>query len=327
MKCKQKNLIKDSTKCLHYRSSSDASAGLCSLPNEFRCIEAIENTAMKLSHSSLMNFLRCKRLYYYNNIKGLRVRPEMLSQPLLMGGLYDKYMEMEYNTGKEIEIDKTNMTNVSIVKVKTIMRVIRDLELKPQLDGYISSQFHFDCKLDDALVQGYYDRKYSDHFVEMKFTGSPQYYNTAFEIQNQIGTYFLADEAMEYCIMEITVAPQLRLSKKSKKRLVDESPDEYYERVYEAILKQPSKYFIGLNRDKGTWGKKFYRKEFDLKAIKKRYECITTEIRESAKRGWFYQNTTACNMFGGKCDYYDLCKSDGYVSEMIYTKRSKDNGK
>ncbi len=323
MKCKQKNLADSSTECLHYRSPSDASAGLCSLPNEFRCIETIEDTAMKLSHSSLMNFLRCKRLYYYNNIKGLRVRPERLSQPLLMGSMYDKRMGRLYD-GNDIDVDITYMTDASIAKVNAIMQVIDDLDLKPQLNNYISSQFHFNYVSDNLILQGYYDRKYTDHFVEMKFTGSPQYYLHPFEIQNQIGTYFLADEAMEYCIMEITVAPQLRLSKKSKKRLTDESTEEYYERVYEAILKQPSKYFIGLNRNKGTWGKKFYRKEFNLKAIKKRYECITTEIKESAKRGWFYQNTMACNMFGGKCDYYDICKSGGYVSDSIYTKRSKD---
>jgi len=329
MQCKYKNSTEEKF-CAHYIESHDDIVGLCSLPSQFRCIEKAKSSPMMLSHSSLQNFLRCKRCYYYSNIMGIRVKPERLSRPMLMGSLWDKIQSAQYdgeNGEKDMSLEYYDILNYmdefSIAKVDAVVQAASDIGLKPVLEGYVGSQIHFEYITDDIALQGFYDRKYTDHFVEMKFSGSPQYYSAPFDIENQVGTYFMADENMKYCIVEVTQAPQQRPLQRGKNRTMDESAAEFQKRIYEAIIKQPSKYFIGLNRSTMTWGKRFYRSEFDLVKIEKRYSCVTTEVQESMERGWYYQNTSACNLYGGKCDFYPICKSGGYVSDGIYTRREK----
>ena len=104
----------------------------------------------------------------------------------------------------------------------------------------------------------------------------------------------------------------------------EETPEEIYKRVYDDVLSRPSLYFIGLDRTKKKYGKKFWRSEFDLKAIKKRYQQATIEILAARWNGNFYKNDRVCgNILPGiKCEYQEVCRNCN-ISEEMYKIRGK----
>jgi hypothetical protein len=168
-------------------------------------------------------------------------------------------------------------------------------------------------------VTGFYDRKYSDYFTEDKLSGRPEFYLDPFYIQSQMGTYFLADENLKHVIMEVVQFPQHKELKKK-----EETPDEMYQRVYGEIIASPSKYFIGFDRTTKTYGRKFYRREFDLEALKERYKQVAIEIISARWNGNFYKNFKSCNNIfpGVSCDMQAVCKN-GNISENMYKIRGK----
>lgn len=172
-------------------------------------------------------------------------------------------------------------------------------------------------------ISGFFDRKYTNYFVENKLSGRPEFYLDPFFISSQIGTYFLADPNLEYCIMEVVQMPQQKVLKGTTKR-AEETPEQLYERVYGEILSRPSKYFIGYNRETKRYGKKYFRTEFDLEGIKQRYQQIILEILLAQWTGNFYKNEKVCNNIlpGIECGMKKICEN-GNVSESIYKIRGK----
>lgn len=309
--------------CTHYiRAENKLEAGLCSLPGEFRCTEAIRVKSMKLSHSAVQNYLRCKRYYWYANIKGIRVLSHMVSRALKMGGLWDKVQGGASNREIREYIGKIQIDPMDAARVRAVWRGYREFEMVPDTDGLIGTQEHFeyhhwDNEAGDVIVQGYYDRLHTDHFAECKFSSRPENYLTAWGITSQVGTYFLANPELKYCVMEVTRAPQQRAKE-------DETPEELEKRIYNDVLKRPSYYFQGFNRDKRVYGIKFYRADFNLDELQNRYTHIIREIKQSAKHESFYQNNTACLMYGTECDFKPVCVT-GCVSQEIFTYRDKSD--
>jgi hypothetical protein len=166
----------------------------------------------------------------------------------------------------------------------------------------------------DLMVTGFYDRKYNNYFVENKLSGRPEFYLDPFYIQSQNGTYFLADKNLEYCIQEVVQFPK---QKEYTKR--DESPEQLYKRVFDDVLSHPSKYFIGFDREKRVYGKKFYRGEFDLDEIKNGYKQTILEILSCRWTGNWPKRWKSCNnvLPGISCDFQSICKT-GNVSETMF---------
>jgi hypothetical protein len=167
-------------------------------------------------------------------------------------------------------------------------------------------------------VNGFYDRKYPDHFCEDKLSSSPSYYLDPFFVDSQCSTYFLADPNLEYVIMEVIQFP---LQKELKKK--EESPEELMQRVYDNILSTPSRTFIGWNNQKRMYGVKFHKGEFRLDAAMERYKQVVIDIQSARWSGIFYKDFTRCgNMYGHPCEMRTICKSNN-ISETIYKIRGK----
>lgn len=168
-------------------------------------------------------------------------------------------------------------------------------------------------------VSGFYDRKYPTYFCEDKLSGRPEFYLDPFFIQSQCSTYFLADPKLEHCIMEVAQFPQQKELKKK-----DESPEELMQRVYDAALSTPSRYFIGWDNKKRMYGVKFFQGEFDLKATEERFRQVVIEIQAARWSNGFYKNFKACNnvLPGIQCDMRMICKN-GNISEEMFKIKGK----
>ena len=325
--------IKTGTKtCDHYLASDkQGEPGFCSLPSRFRCPEAILAKGMRLSHSSVQNFLRCKRLWKYKEVDGITVRSDQMSAAANMGMLWDKCNDILYgNTDLSVVKDTVSRLRIDEYdesRVRALFKAHKSLELKIDTKDLIGLQaeffyHHFDTASDDVIIHGFYDRLYGDHFVECKLTSSPEYYLSPFLINSQIGTYFLANDNLGFVDMEVVRRPAQKPYKESSKRVRRESASEFYERIYADIMARPSYYFVGLNRKTWKYGKRFYRDEFDLNELADRYKFILAEIRDCVKRESFYCNDKACMMFGSMCEYLDICRT-GAVSETVFEYKEK----
>jgi hypothetical protein len=253
-----------------------------------------------------------------------------MSSAVKMGALWDKVKQKllgaEIDLGKVIE--EYEIKDMDIAKVRAINRAYKELGIKVDPEFKLQAEFNNEIIADGLYVdhkipvkvKGFYDRKYTNYFTEDKLSGRPDNYLDLFFMQSQVGAYFLADEALEYCIMEIVRTPDL----KSTGRFKDESAGEHEERTFQDIISRPSFYFIGYDREKKCYGKKFYRNEFDLAAIRDRFRIISVMIRDcQAFDGW-WKNDRACSAIlpGIPCDLKGICRYNT-MSESVYTIKQK----
>jgi len=283
------------------------------------------------------------------------MRPPFFGNPLKAGRLWD--ILKQKHLGGEVEIIKTieeyEIPPMIVAKVRALYHAYKELEIEVdpgyELQTKINMEYEVvlspssfipsisinaekvnlwadrrDMKSDDRTwlfpiqVTGFYDRKYPTYFTEDKLSNRPEYYLDPFYIQSQMGTYFLADPNLEYVIMEVVQFPQQKENKKN-----EESADEMYSRVYSDILSRPSNYFIGYDRQKNRYGKKFHRGEFDTEEIQRRYQQVVLEILSCRYNDNFYKNFQACgNVYGHPCEFMKICMN-GNVSENMFRIRDK----
>lgn len=306
--------------------------GFCSLPDRYRCW-ATTSKPIPLSYSSVSDFLTCHRLYYLKAIRGVQIRDEMKSAPLKMGTLWDvalqKYLGGEPKQSITETIDKYQIDPMDVAKVKGIFRAYKKLEI--QIDPGYKLQTKIDLTLSfdkvwgngmpvEMPITGFYDRKYSTSFAENKFSSKPDFYLDPYFIQSQIGTYFLADPSLEYCIMEVIRVPALKTGRDK-----DVDAEEYQERVYQDAISRPSHYFLGYNNLSRRYGKKFYRNEFNLIDLESRYLHIFREIFDARSCDGWYRNDRVCNNIlpGVVCDMISCCRNNN-MSETIYQIRKNN---
>jgi hypothetical protein len=258
--------------------------------------------------------------------------------------LWDTIKQRHLGADKSIKevIETYEIDEMTVAKVRAIYHAYKELDIQVDEGGELQAKvnlvYNIDLPPDSFIpsvnigsesinlwndsqesyafpltVNGFYDRKYPDYFCEDKLSGRPEYYLDPFYVQSQCGTYFLGDPELKYVIMEVVKFPQQKPSKKK-----EESSDEIYKRVYSDILSRPGNYFIGYDREKNRYGKKFFRGEFDLQAIEERYKQVTIEIMAARWSGNFYKNFKNCgNNYGSNCEYMTICKT-GNVSENMY---------
>ena len=329
--------------CLYFDPADNPKeCGYCKRKEYYRCLADV-NSIIPLSHSSTQDFLTCRHLYYLKAIRGIQVKNAAQSSALKCGTLWDnvlqKYLGGKDRNGKPIDIPKIiedyEIENREIAKVKALYRAYKELEIQtdpnPQLQYKIDITIPFDKSWGndepvELMVTGFYDRKYTDYFVENKLSGRPDYYLDLWHIQSQVGTYFLADPNLQSCIMEIARIPDLKPLKETKKRANEESDEAYQERCFQDILSRPSHYFIGYNKDTHHYGKKYHRGEFSLDEIKSRYLHILKEIYQARLMDGFYKNDRACAQVlpGIPCDMLPICRYNNW-SETIYQIREKQS--
>lgn len=339
-KCPEFEPNSSMTACKYYAAAeNELENGFCNRPEFYRCI-ATTTKVIPLSHSSVQDFLTCHHLYYLKAIRGIQTLDKAKSPALKMGKLWD--VVLQKYLGGEIKDDEGNPTTIpeviqrydidpmDVAKVKGIFRGYKALEIQVEPGGNLQAKI--DMKIDfektwgdnapvEMLVSGFYDRKYATSFVENKLSGKPDMYLDPYFIQSQVGTYFLADLSMDYCIMEVVRTPQLKAAGAKKK---EESPDEFAERVYQDVISRPSFYFMGYNSIKRTYGKKYYRNEFNLEELRSRYLHIFREIFDARVMEGWYKNDRVCNNIlpGISCDMVSCCRHNN-MSETIYQIRKK----
>jgi len=325
MSCKRRIKVKDKP-CKYYISSGvDGEAGFCELPSEFRCIEAVRHCAPRLSFSAVNNWCKCRYCYYLNQVKGVQTQDHMKSNPLKMGGIWDKVWNEIFLHGV---IDLSKMANIIRIEsekeqlgekeTQILLALLRGIHhigfTPPHATPQVLMQYLIAGKMN---LIGYADGIMENKMLfEVKLSSKPDYYTTLFNIHDQVGTYFLAEKRLEKVVMLVTRVPWL----KSVKRFEDEDAEEHGARVFKDVCKRPSHYFQGWDNKTKKFGKVFYRGEFDLDELRDKYVHIAREIPEAVKLDAMYQEKGNC-MSPFKCDYMDICISGG-VSEGIYRVRS-----
>ena len=312
--------------CRHYLNSSDGvSTGLCVLSTEFCCLLDFKSQTPRLSHSALTDWMDCKRKYWIRNIKGIGIKNSAMSPAVKCGALWDVCVGVLL--GKE---DKTKIPEViqsyeieprDVAKVKALYRSWKKLDLNIDFSCKFQAEYVVPFKYRDTeiefMVKGIMDRKYDTWFAETKLSSKPDWYLNLYNITPQVSIYFLLDQAMSYVSMEVTRLPDL----KSTGTFSDETDAAYEDRCIKDILKRPAYYFSGYSKDTNTFGKKFYRAEFDLEATLNRLQSVFFEIVQAADLDNYYKNYRSCySPF--QCDYLNLCQYD-VMSEEIYQIKPK----
>ena len=290
--------------------------GFCKVPDySYRCLA--HNGQIPLSHSSVNDFLICHHLYYLKAIRGIQTKDAAKSSPLKCGTLWDAVLQKHLGKPQDIPaiIDQYEIEARDVAKVRGLYRAYKMLEI-PIDEGY-ELQAKIDLKLGfdkvwgdnvpvEVFVTGYYDRKYPTYFAENKLSGRPGNYDDPWFIESQIATYFLADPSLEYVIMEVARTPDLKSTGKFK----DENPDDYSERIYQDVLTRPGHYFMGYSIETHKYGRKFYRKEFNLDEVRDRYIHIFREYFEARQFDGWWKNSRSCASIlpGIACDLLPICR-------------------
>lgn len=335
MNCEFRKKNGNGKSCTHYIPSDKQEPGFCRRPTQFICIEAMKSMAKQdiyphISYSALQNFIRCKIKFYKANILGIEVRPEHKSEPLKLGTVWDKFIDNSYagtfpmhGIGELIE--EHQIPDYQAAKLSALFRAFKDLEIKTPREGLLGSQYEIWLKIGSNLVKGKVDLTYKDHICEAKLSGSPNFYTKQENTQSQGGTYLLANDDWEYIDYLITKIPQQRQGKETAKKKA-ESIADYEERIYGNILTSPKDYFLGWNKEKKVYGKRFWRSEYDFEYIQNVYRWVFMELKDTITRDSWYRNEMNCNSLG-ECEYMNI-KQSGGVSERIYRYREvKENEK
>jgi len=280
--------------------------------------------AMHLSHSSRIDFCKCRRLYYYRKIEGITVRPTMLSPAIKMGIIWDRYIESRY-LGLPFKdkfwelVDEYAIEDMEVAKMHGMIQAYRTIGIEPYYetkDGGIfrgcQHKFSIDENKDFTII-GFLDRAYSDHIVEVKMSSRPDFYFQVHNITSQIGTYFLSNPDYKYVVIEAARTPGLRTG---AGKYSDEDSDSYSKRVADDIISKPSHYFPGYSSKTGRHGKCYWRNEFPLDELMDDYIKINKDIVRAKEEDAWWKNYMSCySPF--VCNYLPIC-STGVCSESIY---------
>ena len=348
----------DNHECRYYSYATDSNfqvihgeCGTCKKPEMGLCVADITRPA-SLSHSSSQDFLTCHYLHWLKKYRGIQVKNAHMGNGLKGGKLWDSALQKILGDTsinlKEI-IDDYEIDPMLVARVRALTKayMFLGIEVDPdyQLQAKVDLRYTINLQPNTFIpsvsigpepyalwqdradgmkeinvhVNGFYDRKYENYFVENKLSKSPQYYLDPWYLMSQIGTYFLADPKLEYVIMEVCQMPQ----QKSIGEFKDEDADSLCERIYKDVLSRPSAYFIGWNKESKRYGKKIFRGEFDLVALEERYKQIVIEIAAARWSGVFYKREKMCdNLFPGTpCDYQSICKTGNMTEQKYYIRK------
>ena len=289
---------------------SDAIGGFCRLPDMFKCPVYEYFFYGQISVSQANIFMKCKKLYQYTYLDGWDVLPLMKPRAMRLGSAIHLTLEsILKNTGS---IDLNDYFSEDEEKERGIVGIFTD-RLSHMDWGSPLSEYRFVLNpIDSPEIHGVIDLLYPDHFSEVKVSARPDYYTSPHFLQSQLATYFMTDEALRYANMMVIRVPELKQGK-------NESIDGLLNRIDEDIKKRPSHYFTGYDPEKNTFGKRFYRTEFDLPEVLERYRHIMHERRLAIKRKCFYKNESQC-LIPTPCQYMSACETGG-MSDLIYYRK------
>jgi hypothetical protein len=293
----------------------------------FRCTEYIERREPRLSHSGIMNFIRCPMMYYYSNVMGLQLKGAYQSDPLKIGSAVDDYVTNLLLGGEPT--GDTVYLNGDIdcmwkAKAIGIIRAFKELINIKKVAGLYTGQHKFDINKDgQPQIIGFIDLHAlsGKRFIELKTGKNPNYYTNLFYIRSKLAAYFMSSEEYETGTMWAIRVPDLKRTGKFK----NEPFPDYAERIKRVMIAEPANYFPGYNSKARNFGVKFGRAEFDLEKEMKKYRMVADYMKLAVKKDLWLENGTGC-LHPFECDYLHVCQNNGAVSEDVFTYRKKESG-
>lgn len=310
--------------CTHYlKPDLPTEPGFCKLSSRFRCDEALKQKLPAITQSAVKSFAQCKAKYKHNYIDGIAPHDWMLPEPIKLGATWDAYQESIHTPHNPFKMEKFkekyHLQPNQIAKITALINAFTDLGLKVSTD--CNCQHQVKIPIGPHLITGYLDRVYPHYIVETKLSSRPDFHTDLHGIYFQCGTYLMDNPAWTHVDMEVTRLPGL---KTGYGKTSNESTESYTNRIYSDIIKQPSYYFIGYDRSKKTFGKRFWRAEFDLKSIFKTYSAVLRDIRFTIDNDLWFPNTLSC-LVPTTCQYYQIMKT-GVISDDVYKNIDKKGG-
>jgi CRISPR/Cas system-associated exonuclease Cas4 (RecB family) len=296
--------------CKHYiRPEHTNEAGLCTLPDKFVCLEALNKKLPAISYTSLQDWIQCKKRYYLRKIQGIEPIPHTYNDALKAGALWDWHFQGRYFD----KIEEYQPSEILQAKVQAVIQAHNKIFGMENL-GVL--QYETRVPVEGWNIHVKIDRAYEDHIVEMKLSGNPDWYTKLENISMQVGTYMLAYEGWGYARMEVARLPQLRCKD-------GEEPEAFAKRCYDDIMGRVGYYFLGYNSNHKVWGKIFHKNEFNYEEIRAIYKQVLLEIASSVEKNAWYPNTFSC-LNPQPCHYLPIRKS-GVVSDKLFRRRKKDD--
>lgn len=260
-----------------------------------------------LSISQLKTFTACPLKWYYGYIERLKKKTEYKSQALLMGTWWDTFTNMKYTGENEADIEVMTLCAENM-KLENLAKCYALANIADKYISWENMPQNVQVELESPLESVRFDKLYGiadgvspDGTVgyERKLTSRAENYLTIENVELQIGSYLYISGAKEW-VMQVTQTPALKLGK-------SESISEYQARCEAEIESNLSKYFAGYNYMSQTYGKTYFRSDFDFGKIMGEIQIIAKVIDFMEKNSLYYANTEGCDRWSG-CDYFNICR-------------------
>ena len=217
-------------------------------------------------------------------------------------------------------IEEYQMSDVVVSKVKALVRAYRELEIVSTIG---KPEAHFYTNISGWICEGYADLDCGGYGEEYKTTGRPEMYLDRSHVEWQAGMYFLGFPEWEWVDFKVVRTPGQKF--RGGRKLKEETPDDYTNRIHTDIMSRPAYYFQNWDKNKKTFGQRFWRTEFNLLDLERRISNIVNQMRYIINTNSWYPNVLAC-LVPVKCEYYDIRQSD-VISGKLYEQITVEEGK
>jgi len=298
--------------CKHYLDPlHDTEAGFCSLKHIFRCTESLKLFLPTLTQSALKSFCQCKEKFNLQYIKGINILQEELPNIAKLGSIWDAFIDSHVSKSIFHLSDLAQRYQVQprdVAKIKALARAFRTIGFNLRSSDAVTQHKITFNGIGNHVVSGYVDIAYEFNIAEVKFSANTAFHEKLDSNFLQQGTYLSANPGWEYVDMLITQEPKLRGK--------DMEEGVYESRIYNDILARPSFYFVGFNKQKKSYGIRFWRKEFNLDYLRQVYMNVLADLRHTVDNDLWYRNELQCYV-PVKCWFYAI-KRSGVVSDQLY---------
>lgn len=250
---------------------------------------------MRVSHSELTCYKRCRRLYFLKYKEGLRYNKPI--EALENGTSYHAKLEDIYNKGY-FDNGLTKIDAMASAYEKYIYPNFAMKSVEQWFEKPISKSNIIFGRVDGIATDGL--------IVEHKTTSGDidEAYIFALQFDEQILTYMLGNDVNE---MYYTVCKKPTIRQKQ-----NETSEEYYDRCCE---------WFAEDTDKKIRVLKVTRNKKEIDEFKK----ITSKtITEMASCKCFYKNVSQCMSYGRQCEYAQICLTyDPTITYVDFDKKEK----
>ena len=308
----------DNKPCKHYIEGNKDETGFCKTSHHFRCIEALKHYLPHVTQSALKTLMQCPYKYYLSYIEGIQVYDEALPNPIKYGAIWDTVLDC-FVTNENYDLykmaDQYQLFPKDVARIQALINAFDklDIDLNPTNDTLITQEEVF-IDIGENMVTGYTDISASDHIKEAKLSSSPDFYTNIENIFLQVGTYLMNNADYKYCDMLITRLPQQRTGGKFQ----SETVEDFTSRLYSDIIQRPGYYFKEFKRDRRTYGVRFWRSEFDLDELRRRYSDIFKLLFFYTQNNLWPKNELSCHV-PTRCQFHPIKRSGVISPELYYT--------